>query len=434
MDWLAAFTKHFPKKARRVGLELEFPVVNQNGDAATWNETISLLLATQWQQHKEHGHIAYVTKEFYEYPVRLNTDVGAGTIELALPPLPTLATTKQVANEIIQEVRAAAESVGLLLLTYGIQPKTVPTDESIAPTPRNAVLQHWFPSKKSFPGGDFLHMTMTASYQVHIDVSADEAARVATVLNWCTPACIALCANSPIWGEKKTPMLAFREYCWDLLRDPTPRYGIMPRVTTLEEYFALMCALPPICTKRGNEYFRFKHNERFEEFLVSGQTTALTKDNVVRTLNATFDDVIAHNSTLWFDARLKPEFGTVELRCCDPQPLDTLCAPAAFALGLVANLAAVEAYMLQFTHEQIKSARVDAIKRGIDGTVAGKPLRGMITTLLTLAKEGLEKLNEETTYLQPFFDRVLQRTTPAAKALDAFAKNGIHGLLELTRL
>jgi carboxylate-amine ligase len=129
---------------------------------------------------------------------------------------------------------------------------------------------------------------------VHVGLSsAHEAVAVANALRGWLPELLALSANSPFWQARDTGLASTRSKIFDAF----PRSGIPPAFSSFEEW-------------------------------------ELTIDRAVRL--GFFDDY----TWVWWDIRLAPQLGTIEVRVCDAQTrLGSTAAIVALVQSLVALLA-----------------------------------------------------------------------------------------------
>ncbi len=146
-------------------------------------------------------------------------------------------------------------------------------------------------------------------------------------------------------------------------------------------------------------------------------------------------DIHFHSGFAWWDARLSPSHGTLEIRACGQQPPDATLAVSALALGLIENLSEAEKLYKQLTHVQWQKLRFDALRHGFGAKAKGFNVVKSIKILLEIAKKGLQKRNlREEKYLDVLFKRSAKRKNPSDEITQAFRKNGIQSLLERTAI
>ena len=122
----------------------------------------------------------------------LTLEVGWGTIEIGTPVCENLFELRDVYESTLSLVTESAESLGMYVLGYGIHPRSAPTLELLSPKARYSVL-------KKVIGQDWLSFTVSASDQLHVDVSRDEITDVLNVSNMLSSVVIAMCGNSSVY-------------------------------------------------------------------------------------------------------------------------------------------------------------------------------------------------------------------------------------------
>ena len=122
----------------------------------------------------------------------LTLEVGWGTIEIGTPVCENLFELRDVYESTLSLVAESAESLGMYVLGYGIHPRSAPTLELLSPKARYSVL-------KKVIGQDWLSFTVSASDQLHVDVSRDEITDVLNVSNMLSSVVIAMCGNSSVY-------------------------------------------------------------------------------------------------------------------------------------------------------------------------------------------------------------------------------------------
>jgi carboxylate-amine ligase len=162
-------------------------------------------------------------------------------------------------------VAAAAAESGTLLVSAGTHPFSRYEHQDVTREERYLDLvdrMRWVAEREVIFG---LH--------VHVGLSSGhEAIAVANALRSWLPELLALSANSPFWQGKDTGLASTRSKIFDTF----PRSGIPPAFSSFEEW-------------------------------------ELTMDRGTRL--GFFDDY----TYIWWDLRLHPEFGTIEIRVCDAQ-------------------------------------------------------------------------------------------------------------------
>ncbi|MDE1834181.1 MAG: hypothetical protein KGH64_02480, partial [Candidatus Micrarchaeota archaeon] len=156
-------------------------------------------------------------------------------------------------------------------------------------------------------------------------------------------------------------------------------------------------------------------------------------------ISPTLGDVQVLEGTVWWEARPKSEFGTVESRCPALQPsISEIMAVGALIKGLSVNINGARGLVGELSENQgaLADARRDVIRRGLDARVEGTSscMSEITGEMLEIAKKGLRNSGENTGYLVPLYERLEKGVTPAEKALELFRNNTRKKFLKGLRL
>ncbi|MGV9754208.1 glutamate-cysteine ligase family protein [Streptomyces tricolor] len=341
-----------------------------------------------------------------------------GAVEYSSPPVPCVADLMDLVHAALRRLAAAADRFGFALVPGAQYPCTAFEDVQWMPHSRTAIMRGHFESL----GRDGMWgpriMSMILSTQVSYDYTspADLAEKLRVQAAASTPAA-ALFVNAPLEGGKPCGALSRRMQFWSLA-DPA-RTRVVP--VTLREDFTIdrfidwALTLPMIHRGTPDGSRKRVPPVPFGSLLVDG-----FEDGTRPTLQDWRD----HLSQIFPDVRLRD---TLELRAVDGLPYPALAAVPAFWTGLTYHAptrAAVWDLLRGITPEQHLEALDDIARRGLDATLAGRPVRDLATELLRLSETGLRarvaaghERPETLTYLDPlrevartgetFADRVL---------------------------
>jgi carboxylate-amine ligase len=206
----------------------------------------------------------------------------AAQIELATPVCRTAAEVKQALADLREELRAASDP-SLAFMAAGTHPRALPGQVSDRLRYRRIASEHPWAS----------HWLLTCGLHVHVAVpGAERALAVYNALRSYLPLIAAIGANSPFYLGEESGMESVRSQ----LNATFPRSGVPPSFESLESYAA---------------------------FVRWGAVAP----------------VIADPSQHWWDLRLSPEYGTIEVRSADAQTqVEETGAIAALVQSLVAWL------------------------------------------------------------------------------------------------
>lgn len=384
--------QHYPSgplRERRVGREIEIPLVDESGEAAAVAELWPALAALPGSTVVRDDDPELVVG--VERPHGLvSVEFGRGVVEVALNPAPDLGSLERAAETALAELRAAAAPSGARLLGLGMQPLAPTAVDQMTPKRRYLKLLDQI-------GPAALCWTGTAADQIHVDVAREELLAALNVVNGLAGALIALAANSPLRDGRPAPVQAVREHLAGGVFPQPHRWGATPRrFASLEEYVAYVLSYSPI------------------------EEPAPGLDDWTRFVE--LDHVV------WPNGRAVFRFGTVEVRPACQQPFDSFWAASAFGLGLIANAAEADAWLAASAEwDQLLAYRERAIAAGLG---AEEPFPGFLRRTLELAEAGLRGRGAgEEAHLADAWERLERRRSPADEALEIFNREGIGGLV-----
>lgn len=310
----------------------------------------------------------------------ISCEPGAVTSELFAAQIEFATGVCNDAGEIVPQLaafRAALLAAGGRPLGAGLHPTAPFGEATLNPAPRYQLIG------QAFAG---LLRTPTAAFQVHVGLPDDKAALLAyrgirnrlAVLQ-------ALTSNSPFWHGRDSGLASAR---WAVISS-YPRGGVPPLVRTWDEYCAVL-----------------------------DTTTAASQ--------------APDYTHVWWDARLQPELGTIEVRVMDAQSsMCTAAGVAALVQGLVRhaveNPAGVDLPDAVLAENSFRVAR-----HGLETTVVGpdgihRPVRELAFEALrdarsVLAGDGLERPLVE-------IEKILAEPPEYERQRRLQARSGVEGVL-----
>ena len=401
-DWYVTnFPENLPE--RLIGLEKEYPVVTRGTyEAADVRNIFPCLRDRGWKP---------IFDDVYQDEligvrrrgVRIGTDVGRCTLEIAVPPARSVVRGAHILREAERIAASTCEELGMIVLGYGIQPVTSPDPRLWIKKRRNEVVRSGMPVA-------FCDTTITAADQVHISISQHEIIDCVNVFNALTGPIVRLFAHSPFWsgGLDVKQRLAVRESMWGFAREkagmPTRRFS------DLDDFLSYMARL---------RFNLARHRGRYVVPVGTFLEWMMENDDW-------HEQWKFHEGLVWLNARPRVLFGTVEIRPVCSQRSGEIANLAALAVGVIENLS--EAVMLvdsvpwshwvRFREHAIQGFFDDALER-------------VTKDMLAIAQTGLERRNVgEAPLLALLLQRAEEKTNPARVAMDVVQK---HGLAELVR-
>lgn len=467
---------------RTVGPEEEYPLINlKTLESAKHSDLEKLFVELNnsgWKKYYDDQtkKLVGVKKKVSGYESIISTDFGTGTVEINFPFGTNLNEIKLEYDVILNQAALAAKSCGLAMLGYAIQPLSKPSSSLVAQKGRYNSLNARFwtthrlkPTREDPCLTDVHYHTINSANQVHVSVkNEDEAIKGVNLLNAAVPILIGMNANSPVWmGKPDKKYMEPRELFWDWVVDiprdnQNIRKGIPRKFTSLGDYVSEIVKFEPVLSARQVNgevrYIELFGCNSFSDFMDKGYSKVFLPGTVDRAvydntgnisksikgakkiiengcsldiIEPTLIDLYAHDSFVWYDARLKAEYGTIELRCAGQQPPGEEFVIPGITLGLMEKLDDLEQLLGNYSTDETRIARLDAAKKGFNAKYAGDSIQALAHELYCIAHEGLKyrKQNEEHV-LEPLEERIHTGINSASKALDDYYKGGLRYMVE----
>ncbi|WP_336002491.1 glutamate--cysteine ligase [Halorientalis halophila] len=222
---------------------------------------------------------------------------------------------------------------------------------------------------------------------LHLHVGVDDAEKavwIANELRWYLPVFLALSANSPFYDGHDTGLASARANV----------FGSLP-----------CSGMPPA----------------FDSFAAYRDV----RETMIET------DAIPDANQLWWDVRLKPDLGTVEIRTADAQfDPDTVVAFAEYARALVRDLAARYEdgeSATEFHDALLETNRWRALRYGHDAEFTDRNARTVVDLGTVVSREcdrlGIDGIGD-----------VLDRPSGSARQRTAYDQRGLSGVCDLLRI
>ncbi len=428
-----------PAIRRRVGAELKFPLVREDGEAASY-ETVCML----WLHLSERGWEPWndpVTGEVVgaRKPGEMNFTVascetGYCKTEFSLAHVADLFEMERQVRKLREELAPFAEKHRVHFLGYGIQPVTPPGKDLLMTKSRAGVFDRVLRSNRHIPeerGHDVHLFTINAASHVHVSVAPEEAVPLVNVLNGFAGAQIALTADSNIWQGRIDPEYkCVAEQFWDWWMPESNRVGVPQRpFQDLEDYVRAIGGFRPIYVKRDGQPIILRAYASFEEYYSRGRAKGIDLEGREVSFEPEEADIDLHGSCYWYDARVS-RYYTVENRVNDQQPPgELLCVPA-LTLGLASALDEADEEISSHDWDNLRSARQEACRIALAGKAGALKISDLARAMLGISRRGLQKRGRgEEVFLSPLEDRLKDNRCPADQAARLFNEGGIAALL-----
>lgn len=332
-----------------VGVELEFPIVETNGNKTNIEVTKNLFRTlanlSDFEVEKIDDNQNPIQLIHCSSKDRILFELSYNTIEFAFERARSINEVAKRFEAYLKIIQPILQKNNHEIQGHGIHPLWNENDNSPVKIERYKMLMaflamngtgmktHSYPSYGAFICGN----------QVQLDVRRDNYLRIINAFNKIEAAKAYLFSNSEFPAEAWDTKIA-RDIFWEesLHGYYKENVGIYPKDYQSEEEFFNNLARTAIftATREGKSYY-FKPIQ-VEDYLDQKEITAYTADGNEKIINPVKEDLKQHRSYQFQDLTAR---GTVEFRSVCTQPLETTFAPIAFELGLFVELEKLESYL-----------------------------------------------------------------------------------------
>lgn len=332
-----------------VGVELEFPIVEINGNKTNIEVTKNLFRTlanlSDFEVEKIDDDQNPIQLIHCSSKDRILFELSYNTIEFAFERARSINEVAKRFEDYLKIIQPILQENNHEIQGHGIHPLWKENDNSPVKIERYKMLMaflamngtgmktHSYPSYGAFICGN----------QVQLDVRRENYIRIINAFNKIEAAKAYLFSNSEFSAEAWDTKIA-RDIFWEesLHGYYKENVGIYPKDYQSEEEFFNNLARTAIftATREGKSYY-FKPI-RVEDYLDQKEITAYTADGNEKIIKPVKEDLKQHRSYQFQDLTAR---GTVEFRSVCTQPLETTFAPIAFELGLFVELEKLEDYL-----------------------------------------------------------------------------------------
>ena len=400
-----------------IGIELEFPIVNLEGGATDTRVTKELLA----RLNSDYGFIVE-RRDLDGNPIQLKAsdsedrilfEVSYNILEFAFEKAKIIQEVEIRFNHYLDIIQQILRKDHHELQGHGLHPFWKENDNQPVKYPRYQMLMQYLALSEKI-GGDFFHRhpdygSYICGSQVQLDVSRTNFIQVINAFNQIEAAKAYFFANSELITEDFNTRIS-RDRFWEesmhgLLVE---NVGVNPYDFKDEEDFFNYLNNTAIfnAEREGDTYYfppiaagEYLKQEQIKGYNLSG------KESLV---SPSVDDFHYHRSYQYQDLTTR---GTIEFRSTCAQPLNRTFAPAAFHLGLLANLEEVTAYLKDCDFFKLEGRAYKDLRRKysqIDLTQREQDaIQSFASDLLHLAIKGLKiRKKGEERYLFPLVNEV----------------------------
>ena len=382
-----------------VGVELEFPIVETNGNKTNIEVTKNLFRTlanlSDFEVEKRDDDQNPIQLVHCSSKDRILFELSYNTIEFAFERAHSIDEVAKRFEAYLKIIQPILQENNHEIQGHGIHPLWKENDNSPVKIERYKMLMaflamngtgmktHPYPSYGAFICGN----------QVQLDVRRDNYIRIINAFNKIEAAKAYLFSNSEfsaeVWDTRISRDIFWEESLHGYYKE---NVGVYPKDYQSEEEFFNNLARTAIftATREGKSYY-FKPI-RVEDYLDQKEITAYTADGNEKIINPVKEDLKQHRSYQFQDLTAR---GTVEFRSVCTQPLETTFAPIAFELGLFVQLEKLESYLeysLFFKNEEqdYRKLRKKYSKKNLSEKEK-EAIQSFSKDLLDIAKAGLTK-------------------------------------------
>lgn len=382
-----------------VGVELEFPIVETNGNKTNIEVTKNLfrILAnlSDFEVEKIDDNQNPIQLIHCSSKDRILFELSYNTIEFAFERARSINEVAKRFEDYLKIIQPILQENNHEIQGHGIHPLWKENDNSPVKIERYKMLMaflamngtgmktHSYPSYGAFICGN----------QVQLDVRRDNYLRIINAFNKIEAAKAYLFSNSEFSAEAWDTKIA-RDIFWEesLHGYYKENVGIYPKDYQSEEEFFNNLARTAIftATREGKSYY-FKPI-RVEDYLDQKEITAYTADGNEKIIKPVKEDLKQHRSYQFQDLTAR---GTVEFRSVCTQPLETTFAPIAFELGLFVELEKLENFLEDSSFFKNEEQDYRKLRKKYSKKILSKEEKEAIQSfskdLLDIARAGLMK-------------------------------------------
>ena len=332
-----------------VGVELEFPIVETNGNKTNIEVTKNLFRTlanlSDFEIEKIDDDQNPIQLVHCSSKDRILFELSYNTIEFAFERAHSIDEVAKRFEAYLKIIQPILQENNHEIQGHGIHPLWKENDNSPVKNERYKMLMaflamngtgmktHPYPSYGAFICGN----------QVQLDVRRDNYIRIINAFNKIEAAKAYLFSNSEFSAEAWDTKIA-RDIFWEesLHGYYKENVGIYPKdYQSEEEYFNNLACTAIFTATREDKSYYFKPI-RVKDYLDQKEITAYTTDGNEKNIIPVKEDLKQHRSYQFQDLTAR---GTVEFRSVCTQPLETTFAPIAFELGLFVQLENLENYL-----------------------------------------------------------------------------------------
>lgn len=396
-----------------IGIELEFPIVSQDGGATDIQVTKDLFkeLSESYMVEKVDRDGNPIQLLEPESGDRLLFEVSYTTLEFAFGPARSIHEVAKRFDSYLTQIQTILGKANHEIQGWGVNPSWKINDNSPVKAPRYEMLMAYLALAGKSEHVDLHDFYDYGSFicgsQVQLDVSKENYLRVINAFNQLEPVKAYLFANSDLWGEVWDTKIS-RDIFWEdsmhgIFKE---NVGVNPRdFISEDDFFDYLNHSVIFTAEREGQTYYFEPIQ-VAEYLQHQPFAAYDLEGKEVTLKPAEKDFETHRSYQYQDLTTR---GTIEFRSVCAQPLKRTFASAAFHLGLLVKLTELEGYLKEAPFFQRFGRDYPQLRRQFSKKLLTAEeqelVEKMAQDLLDLCQLGLQErgLGEEI-YLQGLLD------------------------------
>jgi len=426
------------KREKYIGIEIEIPIINLSGEAVDFNLVHKLtdvfaqqfLMVSIGVDDEDHTY----SLQNYENGDNLSYDCSYNNLEFSMGKEQNINVLYARFKTYYSFANVFLKSNNHTLTGMGINPYRKSNRCVPILNERYRMLFHYLGQYEKHSHTAFFHpypdfATFSSASQVQIDVEYSDLVDTINVFSKLEPIKALLFSNS-VMPEEEEGVLCVRDMLWE-----NSMHGINLKnigmfeqeLKNQEDLFEYIKQTSIYCTMRDGRYVDFAPIpvlEYFDRQYVQGERWNGTAYESF-TFEPDIEDLKFLRTFKFEDLTFR---GTIEFRSCCCQPIADSMTVAAFHIGLIQTIDKLKILLDQdnvlYGHGITVSELRKIFCRGeIPAYVNVDALQKLVLEVLNLAKEGLEKRGfNEAHFLEPLFERAMEKKNPALKYLEDLAQ------------
>jgi len=412
----AALANSFPEQKtqlRSLGREIEMPVLQHDLTPGSVPAILQDLVHCGAKPEVKDGYLGAIISELGT----LCVEAGTSTLEYSSVPARDLFALQALFDKALPELAQTLARHNCDAFGLGLNPLVQDPAKLATPKPHYAAL-------RQAVGSVWDLFNITCGDHVHVSVLRDEALSVRNALDLATPLFQALFANSNLRGGRVQPQAMHREFVMRKSHPESTRTG--PLLMTLPDFES--CVRLRL-RERHVLSKQMRDQERAHYTIESGAFADWAAQRSTLSDADLFKAFQFHDHYTWNVVRLRPDYGTVEMRVACAQPFEDGMLYPALVLGL--------AEMADYVVTEVLTAlpKYEDRVRWCDATLCSPALQtardiDLGVRLLQLAEEGLRIRGQgEDALITPLFERHQRKTNPALRLKDAVNRLGLDAAI-----